>query len=208
MACSTAASEVRPPGTTSTSGIRCGGLNGCPTSTRSGWAGQARWIREGASPEELLARTVPGGAAASRTANSRSFSSGRSGPFSCTNSASATASARSGVNDSRRWSAATAARSRSSAPGAGSLATTRCPWERKSVAQDAPMTPVPTTAILTRRSRWPAGRRTRRRGPASRDRRGRRCWRRTRGRRRAGSASPAPPASCRCGCAGRPPPAR
>ena len=34
----TAAGSVCSPPTTSTSGIRYGGLNGCPTTVRSGWA--------------------------------------------------------------------------------------------------------------------------------------------------------------------------
>ena len=49
--------------------------------------------------------------------------------------------------------AATSARSRSSAPGDGSVATTSSPWARKCATQLAPMTPVPTTA--TRRTSLP-----------------------------------------------------
>jgi len=157
---STACSEVFSPGTTSTSGIRCGGLNGCPITTRSGCRGQPRAMTLGSIPDELDASTTSGRAAASSTANSWCLTSSRSGPFSCTKSASATASAGSGVNASRSGDppaagvsvgqiAATSDRSRCSAPGDGSVATTSRPWARKCAAQLAPITPVPTTA-----TRW------------------------------------------------------
>ena len=111
-------------------------------------------------PDELDASTTSGRAAASSTANSACLTSSRSGPFSWTKSASATASAGSAVNVSRSGEApstnpirssvgqcaATSARSRSSAPGAGSVATTWRPRARKCAAQLAPITPVETTA--------------------------------------------------------------
>src|SRR6516225_10525802 len=84
----------------------------------------------------------------------------RSGPFSCTRSAPETAAARSVVKDRRphddgdgaprRCSAGVArctySRSRSSAPGATSVAVTSRPWARKRAVQLAPITPVPITA--------------------------------------------------------------
>jgi acetoacetyl-CoA synthetase len=68
MARWTTSSLVRSPGTTSTSGTMCGGLNGCPTTTRSGCSVHACAIRLGGSIDELLARIASGRAAASSAA--------------------------------------------------------------------------------------------------------------------------------------------
>ena len=52
-------SAVFSPGTTSTSGIRCGGLNGCPTSTRSGCARAAARDRAGQQPRRARLPAPP-----------------------------------------------------------------------------------------------------------------------------------------------------
>ena len=64
-----ASGEVFAPPTTSTSGMRCGGLNGWPITQRSGCLHFAltRLIRR---PDELVAITVSAGSAASSVANS------------------------------------------------------------------------------------------------------------------------------------------
>ena len=154
-----AAAEVCAPPTTSTSGIRCGGLKGCPSTTRSGWR-HSDCTALIASPEELDASKVAGGAAASMRRNRSILMSIRSGPFSCTKSASATASSSRSWKRSRSGDApsaspkrvivgqccATASRRRASAPGEGSVASTSRPRARKYAVQLAPMTPVATTA--------------------------------------------------------------
>lgn len=236
---STAASAVRWPGTTSTSGMTWGGWNGCPTSTRSGCRAAPRAIVVGSRPEELEASTTPSAAASSSSPNRVCLRSSRSGPFSCTNPAAPAAAPALSANvrfptgSGPSWpgngpSAARSARSRSSAPGAGSKARTCRPRDRNSAVQPTPITPVPTTATvpipaappvpspvsspvpagspgaLTPASRRRGGR-TRRARWGRRARRGRRHRRRP---RRAGSASRGPPASCRCGCAARPAPPR
>ena len=199
--------------------MRCGGLNGCPISTRSGCSGQPAWIALGNSPEELDASTTSGLVARSSWANSACFRSIRSGPFSCTKSASPTAVSTSAVKVSRSVEApstrpisvstgqcaATSARSRSSALGEGSVATTSSPCARKCATQLAPMTPVPTTA--TRRTSlplmlfswwWRAGHTD----PGTPGRPAPHGWRRHPAGRRAGSSSPAAPASYRSGSVG------
>ena len=157
--------RVRPPGTTSTSGIRCGGLNGCPMTTRSGWCGQAAWMALGSNPDELLAMTTSCRVAASRTANSSFLIVDPFGPVlldevRCRRRRFRHRSrTRAGRWRRRRpgraaarigQCAATSARSLCSASGDGSVAITSSPWARKWAAQLAPMTPVPTTA--TRRT--------------------------------------------------------
>src|SRR5215472_10509366 len=88
------------------------------------------------------------------------FRSSFSGALSCTKSASATAASSVLAKLRRFWLApgsrpslvsagqalATPARIFSSAPGAGSVATTSSPWARQRAAQPLPMTPPPTRA--------------------------------------------------------------
>ena len=125
------------PPTTSTSGIRYGGLNGCPTTVRSGWA-QLICISLIPNPDVEDEITTWGAAAASMSASSWRFSSRTSGALSWTKSVSSTALLRSGSYLSRSRSApsvrpiavsagqaaSTRWRSLSSASGAGSQATT------------------------------------------------------------------------------------
>ena len=85
-----ASGAVFVPPTTSTSGITCGGLKGCPTSTRSGRL-HSVCITLGMMLDELDAMIESGGVAASMSANSLILKSGRSGPFSWTKSAFANA---------------------------------------------------------------------------------------------------------------------
>ena len=68
----------------------CGGLNGWPTRTRSGCL-HLDCITLGVMPEELDAMIESTGVASSMSANSFILKSGRSGPFSCTRSAFASA---------------------------------------------------------------------------------------------------------------------
>ena len=126
------------PPTTSTSGIRYGGLNGCPTTVRSGWA-QRSCISVMPYPDVDDEMTTPGGVAASMSASSVRLSSRSSGALSCTKSAWAQAVARScsttrlsrlapsdspsSTSAGQAWS--TRCRSRVSASSAGSHATTR-----------------------------------------------------------------------------------
>ena len=148
------------PPATSTSGMRCGGLKGWPSTTRSGWRAQASWNSLTVMVEELVARMASGSAAASRAAKTSRFNASRSGPFSWTNSAASTAP--SGVEQKRSRPGeapgarpiasiaghcrAMVARNAASASGAGSLAVTSRPRARKQVAQLAPITPVPMMA--------------------------------------------------------------
>src|SRR5579859_3790275 len=102
-----------------------------------------------------------GGSNSSICPYSFTLKSTRSGPFSWTKSALASASARSEVKlrfacdapaespsrSSGAQALATNSRSRPSAPGAGSVATTCRPWARYSADQLAPMRPVPTMAM-------------------------------------------------------------
>ena len=138
----------------------CGGLNGCPTSTRSGCL-HFVCITLGVIPDELEAMIESGGVAASMSAKSFILNSGRSGAFSWTKSACASASFMSDVKDRRSRDApgerpmasssphasSTYLRRLASAFGAGSVATTSKPCARYWAAQLAPMTPVPTMAM-------------------------------------------------------------
>src|SRR6266568_4228100 len=94
------ASDVFGPPTTSTRGTMWGGLKGCPITQRSGRLAPT-WITSMGMPDELDARIAPGGAASSMSANSLTLNSGRSGAFSWTKSASASARPILGVNVSR-----------------------------------------------------------------------------------------------------------
>ncbi|SLA07644.1 Uncharacterised protein [Mycobacteroides abscessus subsp. abscessus] len=67
-------------------------MNGCATTTRSGRV-QSPWISLGVKPDELLVKTVSGGAEASIAANSVRLTSMRSGPASKTMSTRRAASA-------------------------------------------------------------------------------------------------------------------
>ena len=161
IAHSTTARSVSPPPTTSTSGIRCAGLNGWATTTRSGCLQTACSVLGGMPP--VVERMILSGVAeASSSRITVAFSSGFSGVFSCTTSAASTACA--AVSTKRRRSCGTLwlfaapsehsaghawvtySRARASAPGAGSCATTSIPCARNSAAQLAPIEPVPTTA--------------------------------------------------------------
>lgn len=113
----------------------------------------------GENPEVEEAMTAASGAAASISASIDCLTSRRSGPFSCTKSALATASARLGAKVRLSCTVVvhasasapmfdTCLRKRSSAPSAGSNAVTVCPAARNPVAQAAPMTPVPMIATL------------------------------------------------------------
>lgn len=90
MASRIVSGAVFVPPTTSTSGTMCGGLKGWPMTVRSGRRHLA-WMTLIVMPDELDAMIAPGGVASSMSANSGTLSSGRSGAFSCTKSASATA---------------------------------------------------------------------------------------------------------------------
>ena len=74
--------------------------------TRSGWRAQAPANELGSSPDELLASSDVGTAAASSAANSSRLAPARSGPFSRTRSAAAAASPRSAVKTRRSGRAA------------------------------------------------------------------------------------------------------
>src|SRR5207302_9283490 len=76
--------------------MMCGGLNGCPTSTRSGCL-HFDCMTLGVIPEELDAMIESTGRVASMSANSFILNSGRSGAFSWTRSACASAAVMSGV---------------------------------------------------------------------------------------------------------------
>src|SRR5271170_7338005 len=78
--------DVLEPPTTSTSGIKCGGLNGWPMTQRSGCL-HADCITLIVIPDELDAIIESAGVAASISANNLILKSGRSGPFSWTRSA-------------------------------------------------------------------------------------------------------------------------
>src|SRR5713101_3242283 len=140
--------------------MMCGGLNGCPTRTRSGCL-HFDCITLGVIPDELDAISESTGAAASMSANNFILKSGRSGPFSWTRSACDSAFFISVVNVRRSRDAplerpmlvrsfqasSMYLRRFASAFGAGSVAMTSKPRARYSAAQLAPMTPVPTMAI-------------------------------------------------------------
>src|SRR5271157_3763562 len=92
--------DVFAPPTTSTSGIRCGGLKGCPVTQRSGCL-HSDWMRLIGIPEVLDTRMAGGGRIESMSANNLILRGSRSGAFSCTRSASAMASFRSDSNRRR-----------------------------------------------------------------------------------------------------------
>src|SRR5579872_184061 len=92
--------DVFAPPTTSTNGIMWGGLKGCPITQRSGFL-QADCVTLMVIPDELDAMIESEGVNASISANSLILKSARSGPFSCTKSASETASFKSGLKRSR-----------------------------------------------------------------------------------------------------------
>src|SRR5258705_270874 len=155
-----AAGDVLTPPTTSTSGMICGGLNGCPITQRSGRL-QPDCMTLIVIPDELEAMIESGGVASSMPANNLILKSGRSGPFSWTKSASESAALMFDAKLSRSRAAprerpmvvsaghasSTYFRRLASAFGAGSVATTSNPRARYWAAQLAPMTPVPTIAI-------------------------------------------------------------
>src|SRR5262245_65209939 len=85
--------DVFAPPTTSTSGIRCGGLKGCPVTQRSGCL-HSDWIRLIGIPDVLDTNMAEGGRIESISANSLILRGSRSGAFSCTMSAPARASLR------------------------------------------------------------------------------------------------------------------
>src|SRR5678815_4720706 len=83
MAWSIASGDVLVPPTTSTSGMVCGGLKGCPIRTRSGCL-HFDCMTLGVIPDELDAIRELAGVASSISANNFILKSGRSGPFSWT----------------------------------------------------------------------------------------------------------------------------
>src|SRR6266851_5609079 len=156
-----ASGEVLAPPTTSTNGMMWGGLKGCPTTIRSGYL-HFDCMTLGVIPEELDAISESGDVASSMSAYNLILKSGRSGPFSWTRSAFDRASFKLVVKLSRSRDApgerpitvssshasSTYLRKLASAFGAGSVATTSNPRARYWAAQLAPITPVPTMAIL------------------------------------------------------------
>src|SRR3954452_10993794 len=160
IARSIASGDVLVPPTTSTNGMMCGGLNGCPTRMRSGCL-QFDCMTLGVIPDELDAMIESTGVASSMSANNLILKSGLSGAFSWTKSACASAFFISVVNDRRSreapaerptsvsagHAASTYARRLASAWGPGSVAITSNPRARYCAAQLAPITPVPTIAI-------------------------------------------------------------
>src|SRR5260370_4281058 len=160
IALRTVSGDVFSPPTTSTRGMTWGGVNGCPMTQRSGRL-HADCITLIVMPEELDAIIESGGVVASISANNLILKSGRSGPFSCTRSASETAFFISTVKLSLSREAVFASpsaltaghavstylRRAASAFGAGSVAITSNPRAKNCAAQLAPMTPVPTMAI-------------------------------------------------------------
>src|SRR5258705_4077268 len=140
--------------------MTCGGLNGCPMSTRSGCL-HFDCMTLGVIPDELDAMIESGGVAASISANNLILKSGRSGPFSWTKSACDSASfmlvvklrrSRDAPDErpisvSAGHASSTYLRRLASASGAGSVAITSKPRARYCAAQLAPITPVPTIAI-------------------------------------------------------------
>src|SRR5581483_5842086 len=162
---STASAEVAFPPQTSTSGSRYTGLNGWPTTSRSGRV-IAACSSVGRSPEVDEQRTAPGGAAASAVARSRRLSSTSSGADSCTSSLRATASSTdsqnviepsfgSGASVSRpyaRRAFSTAAPTLSRAWGDGSYTRTSTPFSANLAAQPAPITPPPRRPTAEGRS--------------------------------------------------------
>src|SRR5580692_6498532 len=161
MARSITASDVFAPPTTSTRGMTWGGLKGWPITQRSGCL-HADCITLMVRPDELDAMIESGGVAASISANSLILKSWRSGPFSWTKSASDSAFFISSVNlrlsrDAfgespmvvRSFQAASIYWRRfAPAFGAGSVAVTLKPRAKYKAAQLAPITPVPTIAML------------------------------------------------------------
>jgi hypothetical protein len=111
-------------------------------------------------PDELEAMSESTSVASSMSANNFILKSGRSGPFSCTKSACASACPMSLVKVKRSRDApgdrpissscsqasSTYLRKLASAFGAGSVATTSNPRAKYCAAQLAPITPVPTSA--------------------------------------------------------------
>ena len=85
---------------TSTSGIMCGGLNGWPSTMRSGRFAVS-WMELIRIPDELVAINACLGTAASMLAMRSRLTSSRSGPFSWTKSTPDGASARFLLNESR-----------------------------------------------------------------------------------------------------------
>src|SRR5258708_40003245 len=81
--------DVFAPPTTSTNGIRCGGLKGCPVTQRSGCL-HSDWMRLIGIPEVLDARIAGGGRIESMSANNLILRGSRSGAFSCPRVASGT----------------------------------------------------------------------------------------------------------------------
>src|ERR1700720_1349028 len=112
-------------------------------------------------PDELDAMITSRGSLWSSSPKSFCLKSIRSGPFSCTRSALATACASAGVNDrfdcdapiekpnrlSAGQAVSTNVLSAASASGATSVATTCSPLARNSAVQLAPITPVPMMAM-------------------------------------------------------------
>ena len=124
---------------------------------RSGWAA-SDWMRVGRRPDELDAITASGETCAVTSRITAILTSSRSGTFSCTKSASTTASSMLDAKVSRSWLAPSASpspsivghtvamfsRKCSSAPGAGSVTLTSSPCARQRTDHPVPITPPPT----------------------------------------------------------------
>src|SRR5260370_18891089 len=104
MARSIVADDVFSLPTTSTRGIKWGGLKGWPITQRSGCL-QEDWLMPMGMPDELEARIVVSGGSASMSANNLILKSGLSGPFSWTRSTPSSASFNLVVNESRSFEA-------------------------------------------------------------------------------------------------------
>src|SRR6478609_5067067 len=158
---STASGEVHGAPHTSTTGTRCGGLTGWPTRQRAR-PGSVSVKREAVMAEVEDTSSASGGASLSSRAKIVCFSSTFSGPFSCTNSTSISASSRLPATDTRatapsgssarpwRASACNSSRIRRGAAVSvgtcGSVSRTSHPARAKIAAQARPIRPTPTMA--------------------------------------------------------------
>src|SRR5258708_39779446 len=96
--------DVFAPPTTSTSGIRCGGLNGCPVTQRSGCL-HSDWMRLIGIPEVLDTNMAGGGRIETNSANRLILRGSRPGAVSCTLSPPGTAALRIASNPELRVAA-------------------------------------------------------------------------------------------------------
>ncbi len=151
------------PATNSTSGSRYTGLKGCATRICEGLDAPC-CSSLGLYPEVDDAMTASGRASSCTSARTACLSARSSGTLSCTHSASATASARFGVNStlpsagiaksasagSDRRALSSTAPMRLAVSGCGSNTATSQPCNTNLAAQPPPMTPPPMIAALRR----------------------------------------------------------